>query len=81
MTKEESGAVVKKSTCNAGDSGDVDSISVGKISWRRKPRPAPVFLPEKFHGQRSLTGYGPWDRRESGMTERLTTQSRASSHT
>ena len=22
---------------------------------------SPIFLPEKFHGQRSLAGYSPWD--------------------
>ena len=33
---------------------------VGKILWRRKWQPTPVFLPEKSHGQRSLVGYGPW---------------------
>ena len=27
---------------------------VGKIPWSRKCRPIPVFLPGKFHGQRSL---------------------------
>ena len=27
---------------------------VGKIPWSRKRRPIPVFLPGKFHGQRSL---------------------------
>ena len=27
---------------------------VGKISWRRKWQPTPVFLPGKSHGQRSL---------------------------
>ena len=27
---------------------------VGKIPWSRKWQPAPVFLPGKFHGQRSL---------------------------
>ena len=30
---------------------------VGKISWRRKWQPTPVFLPGKSHGQRSLVGY------------------------
>ena len=30
---------------------------VGKIPWRRKWQPAPVFLPGESHGQRSLTGY------------------------
>ena len=33
---------------------------VGKIPCSRKWQPAPVFLPEKFHGQRSLAGYSPW---------------------
>ena len=30
---------------------------VGKISCSRKWQPSPVFLPEKFHGQRILVGY------------------------
>ena len=29
-------------------------LCVGKISWRRKWQPPPVFLPGKSHGQRSL---------------------------
>ena len=29
----------------------------GKIPWRRKWQPTPVFLPGKSHGQRSLMGY------------------------
>ena len=32
----------------------------GKIPWRRKWPPTPVFLPGKSHGQRSLVGYIPW---------------------
>ena len=36
---------------------------VGKIPWRRKWQPTPVFLPGKSHGQRSLVGFSPWDRR------------------
>ena len=27
------------------------------------------FLPGKFHGQRSLPGYSPWDHKESDTTE------------
>ena len=27
---------------------------VGKITWRRKWQPTPVFLPGEFHGQRNL---------------------------
>ena len=30
---------------------------IKKIPWRKKWQPTPVFLPEKFHGQRSLAGY------------------------
>ena len=30
---------------------------VGKIPWSRKWQPTTVFLPGKFHGQRSLVGY------------------------
>ena len=33
---------------------------VWKIPWSRKRQPTPVFLPEKFHGQRSLVDYSPW---------------------
>ena len=43
---------------------------VGKIPWRRKWHPTPVFLPGKSHGQRSLAGYSPWGRKESNMTKR-----------
>ena len=30
---------------------------VGKITWRRKWQPTPVFLPGESHGQKSLVGY------------------------
>jgi len=30
---------------------------VGKIPWRRKWLPTPVFLLREFHGQRTLAGY------------------------
>ena len=36
---------------------------VRKILWSRKWQPTPVFLPGEFHGQRSLVGYSPRDRR------------------
>ena len=37
--------------------------------WRRKWQPAPIFLPGKSHGQRSLAGYSPWGCKESDTTE------------
>ena len=36
---------------------------------RRKWQLIPVFLPEKFHEQRTLVGYSPQDCRESYITE------------
>ena len=36
---------------------------VGKIPWRRKWQPTPVFLPGESHGLRSLVGYSPRGRR------------------
>ena len=42
---------------------------VGKRPWKRKWQPTPVFLPGKFHGQRSLAGHSAWSRKESNMTE------------
>ena len=40
---------------------------------RRKWQATPVFLPGKFHRQRSLVGYRPWGYKESDMTEWLST--------
>ena len=47
---------------------------VKKTPWRRKQQPTPIFLPGKFHGQRSLVGYSPWGCKESDTTEQLSTQ-------
>ena len=43
----------------------------GKIPWKRKWQPTPVFLLGKFHGQRSLVGYSPWGCKESDTNEQL----------
>ena len=42
---------------------------IGKIPWSRKWQPTSVFLPGKFHGNRSLLGYSPRGHKESDMTE------------
>jgi len=42
---------------------------VEKIPRRRKWQPSSVFLPGKFHRQRSLAGYSPWGHKESDITE------------
>ena len=49
--------------------GPLEAEKVRKISWRREWQPTPVLLPRKFHGQRSLVGYSPWDHKESDTTE------------
>ena len=41
---------------------------VGKIPWRKKWQPTPVFVPGESRSQRSLVGYSPWDCKESDMT-------------
>ena len=42
---------------------------VGKIPWKRKWQPSPVFLPIESHGQRKLEGYSPQGYKESDSTE------------
>ena len=44
---------------------------VGKIPWRRKWQPTPVFLSGKSHGQRSLVGYSPQRCKELDITQPL----------
>ena len=54
--------------------GDVGLIPGSGDSLERKWQPNPIFLPGKFHGQRSLVGYYcPWVCKELNMTERLST--------
>ena len=52
------GSVAKKLPANEGDT-KFDPW-VRKISWKRKWKPTPTFLPGKSHEQRSLAGYSPW---------------------
>ena len=49
--------VVKDPPANAGDIRDAGLILKLGRTWRRKWQPTPVFLPGKFHEQRSLVGY------------------------
>ena len=57
----------KESTCNAGDRGLLPGM--GRFPWRRGRLPTPVFLPEEFHGQRSLVGYRSQGCKEWDTTE------------
>ena len=66
---------VKNLPTNSRDAADLGAIpGAGKIPWSRKWQTAPVFLPGKFHGQRSLEGYSPWGHKELDMTEQRPTQ-------
>ena len=62
--------MVKNTPADAGHTRDTGSIPlVRKISWSRKWQYAPVFLPEKFHGQKTLMSYSPWGYKELDMTK------------
>ena len=53
---------------------EAQARSLGQEDPRKgKWQPAPVFLPGKSHGQRSLVGYSPWVYKESDMTVRWRT--------
>ena len=54
---------------------------MGTISWRRKRQPAPVFLPGKSYGQRSLAGYSSCGCKELDTTEWLSTYIHTHTHT
>ena len=56
-------------------------LGVGKILWRRKWQPTPIFLPGKPQVQRSLAGYHPWDHKESNMTEHTHTHTHTHTQT
>ena len=60
---------VKKLTAREGDMRRGFSPWIGKIPWRRAWQPTPVFLPEEFHGQRSLVGCSPQGGRKFDPTE------------
>ena len=42
---------------------------LGRFPCSLKQQSTPVFLPGKFHGQRTLVGYSPWGRKELDATE------------
>ena len=63
------GTIEKNLPANAGDARDVGSIpGSGKSPGGRNSNPL-VFLPGKFHGQKSLVGYNPGGCKEPDMTE------------
>ena len=67
MTDFPGGSDGKESACNVGDLGLVSGL--GKILWRKKWQPTPVFLPGEFHRQRSLSCFSPLGCKDLNMTE------------
>ena len=61
--------VGKNPPTNTGDERWGFNPWIRKIPWSTKWHPTPIFLPKKFHGQRSLDGYSPWGRKELDVTE------------
>ena len=47
---------------------------VMKLPWSKKWQPTAVFFPGKFHVQRSLVGYSPWNHKELDTTEQPSTR-------
>ena len=58
------GAVIKESACQCRRLRF--DPWVGKIPWRRKWQPIPVFLLVKSHGEKSLAGYSLWGSQRVG---------------
>ena len=63
-----SGSDGKESTRSEGDAGSVP----GSGRSPGKGMATPVFLPGRYHGQRSLAGCSPWDCKELDITKGLT---------
>ena len=61
----------KESTCNAGDLGLIPGL--GRSPGGGHGKPLQYSCLENPHGQRSLVGYSPWDRKELDMPEQLST--------
>ena len=63
--------MVKKSACNVGDLGLIPRL--GRPPGGGHGNPCQYSCLENPHGQRNLAGYSPWHRKESNMTEQLST--------
>ena len=61
----------KESAWNTGDLGSVPGL--GRSTGRGHGNPLQYSCLENPHGQRSLTGYSPWDHKELDASERLST--------
>ena len=65
------GSDSKESICNVGDLGYIHGL--GRSPGKGHGSPLQYFFLENPHGHRSLVGYSPWSRKDSDMTERVST--------
>ena len=61
----------KESTCNLGDLGSIPRL--GRSPGGEQDNPLQYSCLENSHGQRSLVGDSPWDRKESDTAEQPST--------
>ena len=67
-----SGSNCKEFACSAGYLGLIPGL--GRFPGEGNGNPLQYFCLENPIDRRSLVGYSPWGRRESDVTERLTTE-------
>ena len=66
--------VVKNTPANAGNAREMGSIpNLERSPVAQNENLFQHFFPEKFHGQRSLSGYGSWGHKELDVTEYMHT--------
>ena len=65
------GSTGKESACNAGDLGSIPGLRRSHEGGHGNPLQYTCL--ENPHGQKTLVGYSPWDRKESDMTKQLNT--------
>ena len=73
--------MVRNLSVSAGDTGDTDLTPGSGISLvEERATHFSIFqdFPGKSHGQRSLMGYSPWDRKELVMAKQLSTHAHGS---
>ena len=62
----------KESACDTGDLGSIPGLR--RFPEEGHGNPLQCSCLENPHGQGSLVGYSPWGRKESNVTERLSTR-------
>ena len=67
----------KESATNSGDSDSIPGLGRSRRAWQLTP----IYLPEKSHGQRSLTGHSLWGCKVLHTTWWLSARTHERTHT